>query len=191
MSRRASDEPSDDRELFERAMRDVDRLERRPTQPPRRRSKAPRPAGAGPARGGRERGARGLEITRSGERLEGRLAGVAPRQMKALSTGELPVELTVDLHGYPESEARGALRDGLRRARRAGLRCVRVVHGRGLRSAAGPVLKEALPGWLSEEPVAAWVLAFTSAPPRLGGTGATLVLLRARRPRSETRPEDL
>lgn len=123
----------------------------------------------------------GLEITRDGERHEGRIPGIAARQMRALGTGKLPVELTLDLHGYRESEARGELRDGLRRARREGLRCVRVVHGKGLRSAAGPVLKEALPGWLSEEPVAAWILGFTSAPPRLGGTGATLVLLRARR----------
>ncbi len=187
MSRRASD----DRDLFERAMRDVDRLEGRPAELPRRRPKAPRPSGDGSTRSGRGLRKVPLQITRIGERLEGRLPGVAPRQMSALGAGELPVELTIDLHGYPESEARGALRDGLRRARRAGLRCVRVVHGRGLRSAAGPVLKEALPGWLSEDPVAAWILGFTSAPPRLGGTGATLVLLRAQRSRREDRAEDL
>jgi DNA-nicking Smr family endonuclease len=198
MSRRASDEPSEDRELFERAMRDVDRIEERPAELPRRRSKPPGPSGAGAARDGRERpaarlGAPGchprLEITRAGERIEGRLPGFAPRQMRALGAGEMPVELTIDLHGYPESEARGTLRDGLRRARRAGMRCVRVVHGRGLRSAAGPVLKEALPGWLSEEPVAAWLLGFISAPPRLGGTGATLVLLRSRSGRRSGAPD--
>ncbi len=185
MSRGPDDEPSEDRELFERAMRGVDPLEARPEPPRARRPAGRRRAGAvvsgGAGDGPRDGAEPRIEVTLEGERLAGGVPGVAPRQMAALRAGELPVELTVDLHGFPEVEARGALRDGLRRARRAGLRCVRVVHGRGLRSAAGPVLKEALPGWLAEAPIASWVLAFTSAPPRLGGTGATLVLLRTRR----------
>ncbi len=175
MRRGASDEPNGDREIFEQAMRGVERLPGRPEPPRRPPGGRRRPASDGsPA-------AASLRVTRDGERLTGHVPGVAPRQIAALRAGELPVELTVDLHGFPEAEARGALRDGLRRARRAGLRCVRVIHGRGLRSPAGPVLKEALPGWLAEPPVASWILAFVSAPPRFGGTGATLVLLQRRR----------
>ncbi len=181
MSRGPSDEPSEDRDLFEHAMRDVVRLETRSAPPPKRRPAARRKGPGGRVDHGPGAAMAPFEVTRDGERLVAHVAGVAPGQLAALGAGELPVELTVDLHGFPAAEARGALRDGLRRARRAGLRCVRVVHGRGLRSAAGPVLKEGLPGWLSEAPIASWTLAFTSAPPRLGGTGATLVLLRGRR----------
>ena len=57
-----------------------------------------------------------------------------------------------------------------------------VIHGRGLHSDAGPTLKAALPGWLAEPPHGASVLAFESAGPGRGGTGATYVLLRPPRP---------
>jgi DNA-nicking Smr family endonuclease len=55
---------------------------------------------------------------------------------------------------------------------------VLVVHGRGLHSPGAPVLKHALPGWLAEPPLGQRVLAFASATPPHGGTGATFVLLR-------------
>jgi len=57
---------------------------------------------------------------------------------------------------------------------------VLVVHGRGNRSESGPVLREALPVWLAEEPHAGAVLAFAAAEDRRGG--ATYVLLRRDRP---------
>ena len=119
--------------------------------------------------------------------MEGRAPGVAPEVLDRLRRGEVEPGLRVDLHGFPEDEARGELRDAVRRARSAGIRCVLVIHGRGLRSAAGPVLKEALPRWLTEPPLAAWVVAFASAPGHMGGTGATLVLLRERGRRPERR----
>ena len=152
----------------------VQPLADRPALPPRQHPARRRPALAasrppGPAR---------FEIEEAGERVEGRLPGFDPREARRLARGEIAPELTVDLHGFPEAEARGALRDALRRARRAGLRAVRVIHGRGLRSPGGPVLKTALPRWLAEPPLGSWVLAFASAPPEQGGTGATLVLLR-------------
>jgi DNA-nicking Smr family endonuclease len=64
-------------------------------------------------------------------------------------------------------------------ARARGLRCVVLIHGRGRRSETGEsVLRESVPGWLSKAPCATHVLAFAPAPKRLGGEGATLVLLR-------------
>lgn len=164
----------DERELFEEAMREVRPLADPgvPAAPPRRRPSRP---GGGAAPGARD--AR-FEVEVTGERLRGRVTGVDLRQIRRLERGELSPELTVDLHGFVRLEARGALRDAFRRARRGGLRTVRVIHGRGLRSEAGPVLKTALPGWLAEPPLGSWVLAFASAPPPLGGPGATLVLLR-------------
>lgn len=141
-----------------------------------RRPRRPRP----PARHPGAQPAGGFDVRRTGGHLEGIASGVGGETLQRLRRGEVGPELRVDLHGFPESEARGELRDALRRARLTGLRCVLVIHGRGLRSPAGPVLKEALPRWLTEPPLAAWVLAFVSAPGHLGGTGATLVLVRAR-----------
>jgi DNA-nicking Smr family endonuclease len=62
-----------------------------------------------------------------------------------------------------------------------GRRCVLLIHGRGLHSGpGGPALRPALVEFLSRRPLAKHVLAFTSAPPRHGGPGALLVLLRRR-----------
>jgi len=66
----------------------------------------------------------------------------------------------------------------LRQALAAGCRSVLIVHGRGRRSPGAPVLKRSLPGWLAAPPHGERVAAFTTAPPHLGGPGATLVLLR-------------
>jgi DNA-nicking Smr family endonuclease len=181
MTDRSSSRPGD-RDLFAEAMRDVQPLPDRPEAPPRPPAGRRRPAAVPgrSARPARPVPATRFEIEEAGERVAGRLPGFDLRQVRRLERGELPPELTVDLHGFAAAEARGALRDALRRARRSGLRTVLVIHGRGLRSAAGPVLKSELPGWLGEPPLGTWVLAFASAPPRLGGPGATLVLLRRR-----------
>ena len=74
--------------------------------------------------------------------------------------------------------ARRALRETILRAVAAGARCLLVVHGRGLHSEGGAVLRESLPNWLAETPIGPEVLAFTSAAERDGGAGATYVLLR-------------
>lgn len=162
------------RELFEEAMRDVTPIGRRPPvveKPVRRR---PAPVRRRPAT------ATHFEIEEVGERIEGRVAGFDRRRIARLKSGRIPPEATVDLHGLLEEEARLAVRAAVRDARGAGFRTILVIHGRGLHSPEGPVLKKALPSWLGEPPVGGWVLAFASAPPELGGPGATLVLLRKR-----------
>lgn len=169
------DGKGDERALFEEAMREVQPLADRSgpaAPPPRRRPIRRRPGTARVARDAR------FDVEITGERLRGRIPGFDLRQVRRLETGELAPELTVDLHGFARVEARGILRDAFRQARRAGFRTVQVIHGRGLGSEEGPVLKAALPGWLAEPPLGTWVLAFASAPPPLGGPGATLVLLR-------------
>ncbi len=81
----------------------------------------------------------------------------------------------IDLHGLTALQAREALRQFLAEAVQRGLGCVRVVHGKGLRSGPrGPVLKHAVNTWLRKVDA---VLAFVSAPRRDGGTGAVYVLL--------------
>jgi DNA-nicking Smr family endonuclease len=101
--------------------------------------------------------------------------------MQRLKKGQFPIQDYVDLHGLTKQEAEIRVRDFLLQSQRLGLRCVLVVHGRGLNSENHiPVLKERLPAWLSRGPVKKLVLAFSTARPYDGGTGAIYVLLRRR-----------
>ena len=120
-------------------------------------------------------------VERLGERSEGLAAGIDRRHLVRLRRGEVPVELRVDLHGLAAAEARRRLAAELARAQAAGLRCVLVVHGRGLHSEGPAVLREGVAEWLSAGPLAARVMAFASARPADGGSGATYVLLRRQR----------
>jgi DNA-nicking Smr family endonuclease len=115
---------------------------------------------------------------------ESRLAGapgVSDAQLFALGRGEPEPEERIDLHGLRSAAASRVLRDRIKSARARGLPCVVVIHGRGQGSETGEaVLRDALPGWLSSAACAKQVLGFAPAPNRLGGAGATLVLLRRR-----------
>lgn len=172
----------DDRDLFEEAMRDVQPIDPAPAPPPaakpmhrslRSRRRVPRRPPPDPTR---------FEIEEAGERIEGRVPGFDRRRLARLRRGDPPPETTLDLHGSLEADARRAVREAFASAWETGARTVLVIHGRGLHSPEGPVLKRAFPTWLAEPPIGPRVLAFASAPPALGGPGATLVLLRKRRP---------
>jgi DNA-nicking Smr family endonuclease len=111
----------------------------------------------------------------TGEELAFRRPGISPNVFRNLRRGRYAIGAEVDLHGMTGAEARAALRSFLAESVNARIRCVRVVHGKGLRSGPrGPVLKASVNRWLQQ-----WddVLAFVSAPPRDGGTGAVYVLL--------------
>jgi len=124
----------------------------------------------------------GFELERSGERTFGLARGVDRKHLLRLRRGEAPVERRVDLHGLGAAEARRELAAKLADAHAAGVRCVLVIHGRGLHSDAGPVLRGGVVEWLTAPPLARWVMAFASAQPRHGGEGASYVLLRRSRP---------
>jgi DNA-nicking Smr family endonuclease len=114
-------------------------------------------------------------LVESGEELVFRRAHVSARLTDRLRRGEFAVADEIDLHGLRALAARDALREFLTDALRRRLGCVRVVHGKGLRSGPrGPVLKHAVNIWLRKVDA---VLAFASAPRRDGGTGAVYVLL--------------
>ena len=106
--------------------------------------------------------------------------GVGDQQLFALRRGEPEPEERIDLHGARKDAAGPLLAKRIESARAQGLRCVIVIHGRGQNSPLGEaVLKDAVPGWLTKGATGRVVLAFAPAPDRLGGHGATLVLLRA------------
>ena len=103
--------------------------------------------------------------------------GVRAQTVRRLRRGLMPIEDELDLHGQSQTAAREQLADFLALSHDAGRRCVRIIHGKGLRSGArGPVLKAAVDAWLRRH---ASVLAFTSAKAIDGGTGAVYVLLRS------------
>lgn len=110
-----------------------------------------------------------------GEALSFVRNGHDPRLLKQLRRGVFAVQDEIDLHQMRQVDARRYLREFLAEAAELGHRCVRIIHGKGLRSPEGPVLKGLVDALLRHH---GHVLAFASARPQDGGTGATLVLLR-------------
>lgn len=110
------------------------------------------------------------------EALSFRRRGVGPEVVRKLRRGVWAIQAQLDLHGLRRDEARERLAAFLREAVRGGLRCVRVVHGKGNGSPGRePVLKGKVRSWLVQKNE---VIAFTQARAQDGGHGALLVLLR-------------
>lgn len=112
----------------------------------------------------------------AGDTLAYRMPGVQDGVFRKLKRGSFRVEAELDLHGMNVATAREAFNQFLADCQDFDRRCVRIVHGKGLRSAhRGPVLKGKVDLWLRRRKD---VLAFASARPQDGGTGAVVVLLR-------------
>jgi len=111
------------------------------------------------------------------EHLSFRRPGIGPDVVRRLRLGHWSIQAEIDLHGLRTDEARTQLATFVREAQRRGLRCIRVVHGKGLGSPGKtPVLKGRVHSWLVQK---SEVLAFVQARPADGGAGALIVLLRA------------
>ena len=112
----------------------------------------------------------------TGEELLYSRPGLQHSVMRKLRRGQYAIEAQLDLHGNTVPEARERVSPFLRDMQAQGKRCVRIIHGKG-KSSEGklPVLKGKVNAWLQQ-----WdqVLAFCSARPNDGGTGAIYVLLR-------------
>lgn len=102
--------------------------------------------------------------------------GVGADVIRKLRRGEWVTQDQLDLHGLRTDEAREAVGQFLREAMRKGVRCVRIIHGKGLGSAnKEPVLKSKVRNWLVQKDE---VMAFCQAKAADGGSGALMVLLR-------------
>ncbi len=104
--------------------------------------------------------------------------GVSRALMRKLRRGHFSVQAEFDLHGLTVADAKSNLATFIHRCSERGIACVRIIHGKGHRSPGKmPVLKPKVARWLSQ-----WdeVLAFVSARPVDGGTGALYVLLKRR-----------
>ncbi|GAB3626395.1 DNA mismatch repair protein MutS [Pandoraea terrae] len=115
------------------------------------------------------------------DRLSYRRPGISMDALNKLRRGDWVIQKQLDLHGMRREEAREALAAFLNDAVKRGLRCVRVIHGKGLGSVnREPVLKDKVRGWLAQKNE---VLAYCQARGQDGGSGALVVLLQPAQPR--------
>jgi len=122
----------------------------------------------------------GFTVSDTPEYMEWIGYGVNPDVAKRLHRGDFSIQAHIDLHGLGVGPAREAFEQFLKEALLSGKRAVLVIHGRGLSSREEPVLKTKVKEWLTSGRWRKWVIAFTSARPCDGATGATYVLLRQR-----------
>jgi DNA-nicking Smr family endonuclease len=112
----------------------------------------------------------------TGEELSYARNGVGAQTLSKLRRGHWVTQDELDLHGLTVEQARSALTQFLNRSVRRGLRCLRIIHGKGLRSKnREPVLKRKLGVWLIQRDE---ILAFCQARSADGGGGAVVVLLK-------------
>jgi DNA-nicking Smr family endonuclease len=170
----------DDRRLFREAVRGVKRL-RKTAHPPAR--PKPRARAVFARRDEIEVLRESLELkpgdlfVETGDEVSFKRAGVSDKLLRKLRAGEFRCGAELDLHGFTVEHAKAELREFLEAMLREHCRCVRIVHGKGLRSGhRGPVLKQTVNSLLQRTNA---VLAFTSARQVDGGTGALYVLLRS------------
>ncbi len=120
-----------------------------------------------------------IPYNETGEELAYLRPGLQHRVLRRLKRGYYRVAAELDLHGMTAATARHTLTRFLNRCRQRDYRCVRIIHGKGRRSSnRGPILKGKVDRWLRQR---AEVLAFCSARPVDGGTGAVYVLLQHHR----------
>lgn len=118
------------------------------------------------------------------EALSHRKSGISLEHLRKLRRGHWKIQKELDLHGYRRDDAREALYTFLRESCAQGLRCVRIIHGKGHGSPGKtPILKAHALSWLIQSKN---VLAYTQARPADGGAGALIVMLKPSQGNSKT-----
>jgi DNA-nicking Smr family endonuclease len=114
------------------------------------------------------------------EYMEGFVDGLNPEIIEKLRNEEYSIQQVLDLHGLSSEDAASVFASFMNEAIHKNIHCVKVIHGRGLKSKNGPILKEKLKEWLIRAINRKWVIAFCSSKMAHGGPGATLILLKNR-----------
>jgi len=118
-------------------------------------------------------------LLEGGDELSYLKPGLPRTLLRDLRRGRWVTQDQLDLHGLNREEAREMLAQFLLASLTRGRRCLRIIHGKGLRSPGRePVLKELVRNWLANRPE---VLAYSQARAADGGAGAVTVLLKAAR----------
>jgi DNA-nicking Smr family endonuclease len=124
-----------------------------------------------------------FDIEYTDEYIEGAVVGADPNLLAKLRRGDFSIQAHFDLHGMTTAEAREALERFILSSAIKGLRCVLIIHGRGLNSRDQiPILKKRMSSWLKRGRLKQMVLAFATAQPCDGGAGALYVFLRKCQP---------
>jgi DNA-nicking Smr family endonuclease len=194
-SRSAEDEaprteagPESEEALFRRAMQDVEPLSDRKSG----REIIPDKEGAGTVPPPRDEEAKyrrylqdlvqgrvEFDIQLTNEYFQGSIKGLDSKILHKLKAGQYSPEAHLDLHGLTSEEAWDLLVEFIKENYMAGKRCLLVIPGRGKNSPLGrSVLREQIQNWLTRDPLKRVLLAFSTAQPRHGGSGALYVLLR-------------
>jgi len=177
------EQPANDEELFADAMREVREIKEFRSIPVR-----PGKAIIGPAKISSDKeamkvleeiidGRRAVNLPDTQEYVEWINKDYSGGIIKKLHEGKFAVQDYLDLHGLCFAEAESAVEQFLKESMIRGHRCIKIIHGRGLRSPKGPVLKEALIKWLSGR-YRKHIIAFVTARQCDGGLGALYILLR-------------
>ncbi len=177
MTKETDDDKKNERRLFRHAMRGVtpikqDRID------PHRENKKPVPASR--IKDDREVMDSLLsdhisEEVETGEELLFQRPGIQHNVMRKLRRGQYAIEAELDLHRRTVDQSRQLINVFINTAQVQGIRCVRIIHGKGHGSEGKlPILKNMVNSWLRQKKE---VLAFCSALPNDGGTGAVYVLL--------------
>ncbi|RPI37655.1 MAG: hypothetical protein EHM54_02615 [Nitrospiraceae bacterium] len=177
------EEPANDEELFANAMREVREIKEFRNIPVR-----PGKAVIGRAKISSDKeamkileeiidGRRAVNLPDTQEYVEWTNQDYRGDILKKLHEGKFAVQDYLDLHGLCFEEAECAVEQFFKESLMKGHRCIKIIHGRGLRSPKGPVLKEALLKWLSGR-YRKHIIAFVTARQCDGGLGALYILLR-------------
>ncbi len=120
-----------------------------------------------------------FDIEYSDEYIQGYVQGINSKTFRKFKAGKISIQAHLDMHGLNTLQARLRLLNFMREQYINNKKCVLLIPGRGKNSPLGtPVLRNEVQTWLTQEPLKRIVLAFCSAQPNHGGTGALYVLLR-------------
>jgi len=112
----------------------------------------------------------------------GKAPGLDRKTQTRMRRGQVQIDRRLDLHGMTQTGAHRALLNFIEAAYHEGRRSVLVITGKGLtRDGEIGILRRAVPNWLNEAPMNAWIKGFDHAARQHGGEGALYVLIRRKR----------
>ena len=166
-----------DRDLFRRSVGSVTRTRHnRVRNSPRHLKQVTGPSGKMISTAGSVPGISNPHTVGIGDVINFRRPGIQQRTLSRLKRGQIAIGRELDLHGETNMAAQEQIKIFLEMCVHDGIRCIRIIHGKGHGSRnKKPVIKNLLNNVLREN---GHVLAFTSAPASDGGTGVLYVLLR-------------
>ncbi|MDJ0833397.1 MAG: Smr/MutS family protein [Gammaproteobacteria bacterium] len=103
--------------------------------------------------------------------------GIQQRLQRKIRQGQIPIDASLDLHGFRQLDAKRELQRFLQHALHNDARMLLIIHGKGFRSESEAVLRPLVQQWLQQQPM---VLAYCPAQPRDGGYGASYAYLKQR-----------